>query len=156
MLLPELRRSSGEVSLARLLAGDPVPASVANLTVRVLAELVCVGGWPGHLGSSFGDPPLSVDDAMAENRDYLDEVCRTDIPRVDGSDRDPVKAGRFLQSLGRNTSTCASMVTLVRDAGGPDRKSHARVYDEWFEPFRGTRQGERSCPARRANRFQFL
>ena len=127
MSLPELSRSRGEVSLSRLLAGDPVPASVANLTVRALAELVCAGGWPGHPGSSFGDPPLSVDDAMAENRDYLGEVCRTDIRRVDGPDRDPVRVGRFPQSPGRNTSTCASMATPARDAGGPDRQSRART-----------------------------
>ena len=121
MSLLELRRSTGEVSLGRLLAGDPVPGTVAKPTIRDLAELVCVGGWPGHLGSSFDDPPLSVEDAMAENRDYLGEVCRTDIRRVDGSDRNPAKVGRFLQSLGRNVATCASMATLARDAGGPDQ-----------------------------------
>ena len=122
MSLLELKRSTGEISLARLLAGDPVPGSVAELTVRELAELVCVGGWPGHLGSSHEDPPLSADDAMAENRDYLGEVCRTDIRRVDGSDRDPARVGRFLQSLGRNVATCASIATLARDAGGPARR----------------------------------
>ena len=100
MSLFELKRSTGEISLSRLLAGEPVPSSVAELTVTELAELVCVGGWPGHLGSSAEDPALSPDDAMAENRDYLGEVCRTDIRRVDGSGRDPARVGWFLQSLG--------------------------------------------------------
>ena len=121
MSLFELERSTGAVSLMRLLAGDPVPSLAAKLSVRQLADFVCVGGWPGHLGSSEEDPPLSVEDAMAENRDYLGEVCRTDIRRVDGSDRDPARVGRFLQSLGRNVATCASMSTLARDTGGPDR-----------------------------------
>lgn len=121
MSLLELKQSTGGVSLARLLTGAPVPGSVAKPTISELAELVCLGGWPGHLGSSLDDPPLSVDDAMAENRDYLGEVCRTDIRRVDGSDRDPARVGRFLQSLGRNVATCASMATLARDAGGPDQ-----------------------------------
>ena len=121
MSLFELKRSTGEISLSRLLAGEPVPSSVAELTVRELAELVCIGGWPGHLGSSAEDPALSPDDAMAENRDYLGEVCRTDIRRVDGSGRDPARVGLFLQSLGRNVATCASLATLARDAGGPDR-----------------------------------
>ena len=121
MSLFELKRSTGDVSLARLLAGDPVPSCVAELSVRELAELVCAGGWPGHLNSSTGEPPLSTDDAMAENRDYVGEICRADIRRVDGSGRDPARVGRFLQSLGRNVATCTSVATLARDAGGPDR-----------------------------------
>ena len=121
MSLFELERSTGAVSLRRLLAGDPVPSAAAQLSVRELAELVCVGGWPGHRGSSDEDPPLSVEDAMAENRDYLGEVCRTDIRRVDGSERAPAKVGLFLQSLGRNVATSASMSTLARDTGGPDQ-----------------------------------
>ena len=120
MSLLELRRSSGEVSLARLLAGSSVSGTRAELSVQELAELVCVGGWPGHLGSSAEDPPLSAEDAMAENRDYLGEICRTDIRRLDGLERDPAKVGRFLQSLGRNVATSASMTTLARDAAGPD------------------------------------
>ena len=122
MSLFELKHSTGEVSLRRLLAGDPVPSCAAELSVRELAELACVGGWPKHLGSSEDDPPLSAEDAMAENRDYLGEVCRTDIQRVDGSGRDPARVGRFLQSLGRNVATCASMATLARDAGGADQR----------------------------------
>ena len=120
MSLLELKRSTGEVSLARLLAGDPVPTCPAELPIRELAALVCVGGWPGHLGSSEADPPLSTEDAMAENRDYLGEVCRTDVRRVDGSARDPARVGRFLQSLGRNVGTGASVATLARDAAGPN------------------------------------
>ena len=52
MSLFELGRSTGEVSLARLLAGNPAPASVAELSVEEIVDLVCIGGWPGHLGSS--------------------------------------------------------------------------------------------------------
>ena len=121
MSLFELQRSTGQISLSRLLAGVPVPTSFAELTVPELAELVCTGGWPGHLGSSEHDPARSAADAMAENRDYVGEICRADIRRVDGSGRDPARVGRFLQSLGRNVATCASMATLARDAGGPDQ-----------------------------------
>ena len=136
MSLFELGRSTGEVSLARLLAGNPAPASVAELSVEEIVDLVCIGGWPGHLGSSEEDPPLSAEDAMAENRDYLGEICRTDIQRVDGNGRDPVRVGRFLQSLGRNVATVAATATLARDAGGPDEHvtSHtARYYTTALE-----------------------
>lgn len=121
MSLLELGRSTGEVSLARLLAGIPCPSVEAKLSVEEIAELVCVGGWPGHLGASEEDPPLSPEDALAENRDYLGEIRRTDIRRVDGARRDPARVGRFLRSLGRNVATCASLATLARDLEGQDR-----------------------------------
>ena len=121
MSLVELGRSTGEVSLARLLAGRPVSSVEATLSVDEIAELVCVGGWPGHLGASEEDSPRSPEDAMEENRDYLGEIRRTDIQRVDGVGRDPERVGQFLQSLGRNVATCASLATLARDLSGPDR-----------------------------------
>lgn len=121
MSLVESARSTGEVSLARLLAGHPAPSVEAKLSVEEIAELICVGGWPSHLGGVETDPPRSPEDAMEENRDYLGEIRRTDIQRVDGNGRDPARVGRFLQSLGRNVATCASLATLARDLNGPDR-----------------------------------
>ncbi len=120
MSLLELKRSTGAVALSKLLAGNPISPSAAELTVADLAALVCAGGWPGHLGSAPGESPLSLEDAMAENRDYVGEVCRVDVRRVDGRDKDPARVGRFLQSLARNVSTNASVATLVRDSGGSD------------------------------------
>ncbi len=35
--------------------------------------------------------------------------------------RDPARVGRFLQSIGRNVATCASLATLARDLEGHDR-----------------------------------
>jgi len=55
------------------------------------------------------------------NRDYLNEIRRVDISRVSGRRRDPVKVGRLLRSLARNTATPASLSTLITDVrgGGP-------------------------------------
>ena len=58
---------------------------------------------------------------MEENRDYMGEIRRTDIRRVDGTGRDPARVGRFLQSLGRKVATCASLTTLATDLEGRDR-----------------------------------
>ena len=47
MSLFELGRSTGRVSLARVLGGAPPESPATDMSVRELAELVCVGGWPG-------------------------------------------------------------------------------------------------------------
>ena len=107
-------RAGGRISLKRLLRGEPAPSLRHEMPLAETAELLCVGGWPGHLRRR------SVEDAMEANRDYLDEICRTDIRRVDGIARDPERVRRFLGSVGRNTATCATLATMAKDAGGSD------------------------------------
>ena len=106
--------ADGCVSLKRLLRGEAAPSLKHELSLDEIAELLCVGGWPGHLRAP------SVEDAMVANRDYLDEICRTDIRRVDGIARDPERVRRFLSSIARNTATCATVATMAGDAGGSD------------------------------------
>lgn len=115
MSLFELGHTTGQISLKDILNGETVPSLVAALAVPDIAELVCIGGWPGHLR-------LSADRARRINQAYLEEICRTDISRTDGVRRDPARVARFLRSLARNTATCASLATLARDvADGIDR-----------------------------------
>ena len=113
----ETRHSTGEISLRQLLDGGTERAARSKLPVSELAELVCRGGWPGHLGY-----PLAR--TLRMNRDYIDEIRRVDISRVSGRTRDPVKVRRLLRSLARNLATPASIPTLVRDIheGGTSMK----------------------------------
>lgn len=113
MTLDELGAGTAAVSLRGLLAGDPVRSADPGLRLDDLIELVVRGGWPG-----FRD--LDIRDARLAVRDYLDQVRRTDLPRIDGVRRDPGRVGRVLQSLARHTSTSASMQTIVRDTAGSD------------------------------------
>ena len=116
MSLFELGHCTGQVSLSEVLAGQPVTSPSTDLSVQDLAELICVGGWPGHLGSSAVE-------AMRVNRSYIDDICRADIQRVDGVRRDPERVRRFLQSLARNVATYASLATIARDVSGLDQPS---------------------------------
>ncbi len=113
MSLFELGKGTGQVSLSAMLAGQPVTSPSTDLSVHDLAELICVGGWPGHLDSS-------PEEAIRVNRSYVDDICRTDLQRVDGVRRDPERVHRFLQSLARNVATLASLATVARDVSGPD------------------------------------
>ena len=116
MSLFELGCSTGKVSLKSVLEGAPVYNPSTDLSVHELAELTCVGGWPGHLGSS-------AEEAMRVNRSYVDDICRADLQRVDGVRRDPGRVHRLLQSLARNVATYASLATVARDVAGPDETS---------------------------------
>lgn len=113
MSLLEAGASSGSVSLAGLMDGDPVAAVGDGLGVEELAGYVAVGGWPAALS-------LSVADAVRANRDYLQQIAEVDVSRVGSTPRDPDKVTRFMQSLARNVATEASDVTLSADTGGPD------------------------------------
>jgi hypothetical protein len=111
MTLFETGHTNGAISLARLLDGEPARAPDPGLTVADLAERVAVGGWPGLQG-------LTVGQSLRATRDYLDEIRRVDVSRVDGTRRDPARVGRLLRSLARNVATYASATTLAADAGG--------------------------------------
>jgi predicted AAA+ superfamily ATPase len=110
MSLFESGHSTGDVSLAAILVGGSVRATDSGLTIRMLADRICAGGWPGLL-----DHDVTV--AAQRNRDYLEEICRTDVVAVDGVRRDPVKVRATLRSLARHVSTPATTVTIASDAG---------------------------------------
>lgn len=114
----EAERSSGEISLRELLDQTAQRSAPAPLPIPELAELICIGGWPGN----FDRPPRQ---AMRLNRNYLNEIRRVDISRVSDKKRDPVKVGRLLRSLARNVATSASLSTLARDvrSGGTSMRT---------------------------------
>src|SRR5664280_2102089 len=113
MTLFETSASSGEVSLAHLLAGEPARSADSGLTVADLAREIAIGGWPGFRG-------LKVDQALHAVRDYLEQIRRVDVSRLGDRRRDPGKVGALLRSLARNIGTYAAAATLARDTGGAD------------------------------------
>ncbi len=113
MSLFEMGRSTGAMSLRALLSGSAERSADSGSTVGDVAELVVVGGWPGNLH-------LTVPQATRAVRDYLEEIRRVDVGRVDRTSRDPAKVGRMLRALGRHVSTEVSLATLSADAGAAD------------------------------------
>ena len=110
MSLFESGHSNGGISLRRLLDGEPQRGHASPVAIDRMAERIAVGGWPAHLGRAAAP-------AMRVNRGYLDDVRRTDVPRLDGRSHDPVRIGRLLQSLARNVATPVSLAKLAA-AGG--------------------------------------
>lgn len=113
MSLFETGQSTGAISLARLLDGEPMEGVRVDSSVAEIADAIAVGGWPGlH--------DLPTEQALPRIRDYVDEIARVDLGRVDERPRDPVKVRRLLTSLARNVATHAAATTLAADTGGSD------------------------------------
>ncbi|MDE2795865.1 MAG: DUF4143 domain-containing protein [Gemmatimonadota bacterium] len=113
MSLHEAGRSSGAISLKRMLAGEPPGAGQHVMPIAEVAELICRGGWPESV-----DWPLAR--ALRANRGQMDEVARVDIRAVDGVRRDPQRVRLLLRSLARNVGTAVATSKLAADLGGRD------------------------------------
>jgi predicted AAA+ superfamily ATPase len=113
MTMFETGGSSGNISLAQLLAGEPAQGGDSGATVVDLAREIAIGGWPGFRG-------LTVEQSVRAVRDYLEEIRRIDVNRVESKRRDPTKVGQLLRSIARNVGTHASLATLARDTAGTD------------------------------------
>ena len=109
MSLFESGDSTGEVSLSGLLQGGQCPATHSSATLSDTAVLLCLGGWPGQRG-------LPVEEVQQNLRDYLGEIARTDVQRLDGAaSHTPEGVERLLRSIARNTATEANHSTLAAD-----------------------------------------
>ncbi len=124
MTLFEMGRSSGQVSLTDLFAGA-VPAATSELAIPDLAELICVGGWPAVHS-------LAVAEAQRALRNYLDEIVRADINRVDGTIRDPDKVSRVIRSLARNVATQVAVTVISADAAAEDDPVGRKTVPEYL------------------------
>lgn len=124
MTLAELEVSSGAVSLESLLNGYPIKAALGSINgIADIAELLCRGGWPQAVGKTTAD-------AMRISAAYIDDVCESDVSRVDGVKRDPEKVRALLSSLARNESTLAGEKSLEKDLGGDVSRSTLRRYTD--------------------------
>ena len=110
MTLFEAGHSTGAISLAELMDGTSPRTPAPPLTISDLADIVTVGGWPAQQGKS-------VPEAARAGRDYLDQMRLVDVGRLTGTPRDPVRMGKLLQSIARNTATDAADTVLADDAG---------------------------------------
>lgn len=113
MTLAETGHSTGLVGLAAVLDGEQIAGPDPGLTVPEIAERIVVGGWPAHLG-------LTPAQALRAMQGYIEDVCRVDVQRLDGTRRDPIGVRRLMSSLARNVATPASLEALTADTNGAD------------------------------------
>lgn len=118
MSLWESGASSGTVSLSQLIESgfeaeyrpSPVDRAAPSDELREVIDWLLRGGWPLTQA-------MAARDAQEFARDYLDEVCRVDVPKASGSRHSARSVRRLLASLARNSASEASQATLAADMG---------------------------------------
>ncbi len=121
MTLFELGKSSGEVELSKLIAGEQFNAQFGSLDSKAIAELIVRGGWPASIKRN-----TAAAARMAAS--YIDAVAEEDLTKVDGVRRDPEKIKAVIASLARNESTLATVKTITADLNGGATRQTVSAY----------------------------
>ncbi len=111
MSLFESGQSNGSVSL-KALFDDPkldIDGAMSGLSIEELIFAACRGGWPASLRRKSDAAKLMI------AKDYINNICETDISTVDGVQRNPVWANMILRSYARNVSSLAKKTTIYKD-----------------------------------------
>ena len=129
MTLLETGASSGDISMRDLLHGRFDGCPDPGTELPEIAVQICRGGWPGDLERADAA-------CLTARADYLEEIRRVDISRVDGVRRDPVNVGRVIRSLARNVATTVSARAIAADAGGGDGPLHGDTVRSYLNALR--------------------
>lgn len=117
MSLQESGDSACAVSVKDVCDGNDIGVvTVPTPSAERLAELVVRGGWPGAVGLSF-------EQAASISREYVENIIKIDVHRLDGIERDSEKVRKCLRSLARNESTTATTATIRNDIAEVDESS---------------------------------
>lgn len=110
MTWAELDWSDSSVKLNDILAGKMIPSVLKRTSIQEVVNRLAIGGWPELINAS-------VVDALKANSDYVDNIIESDISRVSGINRDPIRVRKIFESYARNISTPAKISTIIDDIG---------------------------------------
>lgn len=117
MSLQESGDSACAVSVKDVCDGNDIGVVIVPTpSVERLAELVVRGGWPGSVG-------LPLEQAASISREYIENIVKIDIQRLDDIERDSEKVRKCLRSLARNETTTATTATIRNDIAEVDESS---------------------------------
>ncbi len=111
MSLYESEESSGGISLKELF-DEPmldIDGISSTLSIEELIFAACRGGWPATLRKKTNAAKLLT------AREYIHNICETDITTVDGVQRNPIWTNMILRSYARNISTLAKKTSILQD-----------------------------------------
>ncbi|MCF0198868.1 MAG: ATP-binding protein [Bacteroidaceae bacterium] len=112
MSLWESGESNGGIRLEDLFCGKKGMYAENTLNLEQIAFLTCRGGWPNALGKKTERASL------LQAKEYVKSIAESDISRVDGVERNPVRALGVMRSYARNVASQASIRTIADDISG--------------------------------------
>lgn len=111
MSLYESGESNGQISVSELFE-DPsldIDGIMSDMKIEDLIYAASRGGWPATLRKK------SEAIALLTAKDYVNNICESDISTVDGIQRNPKWARIILRSYARNISTLAKKTNIYKD-----------------------------------------
>ncbi|MBR5163559.1 MAG: ATP-binding protein [Schwartzia sp.] len=128
MSLFESRESSGEISL-KALFDEPdldIDGILSDMSMEELISAACRGGWPAVLRRKSEAAKLMI------AKDYLNNICESDISTVDGVQRNPAWTSMILRSYARNLSTLAKKTNIFKDVSANADSMTAATMDSYL------------------------
>ena len=109
MSLFESQESNGRISLKAMFEnpGMDIDGITSDLSIEELIFAACRGGWPAALRRKSDAAKLMI------AKDYLNNICESDVSTVDGVQRNPVWTDMILRSYARNVSTLAKKTNIL-------------------------------------------
>lgn len=128
MSLFESMESNGAVSLRELFDNPEtdIDGAPSGLTIEELIFAVCRGGWPSALNVRGNKRQLLI------AKDYLENICQSDVSTVDGTSRNPSLARAILRSYARNLSMLAKKSTIIEDVRASSEGITAPTLDSYL------------------------
>ena len=125
MSLYESKESNGLISLADLFntPAFDIDGLHSQLDVNDLIFAACRGGWPSSLTLKTRKAQLFI------AKDYVNNICESDISSVDKIERSPSKTRLLLRSYARNISTLATNTSLIADVNANENMSGSTFYE---------------------------
>lgn len=149
MSLYESGESNGHISVRELFDNSnfDIDGIMSDMKIEDLIYAASRGGWPASLRKKSEAAALLI------AKDYVNNICESDISTVDGIQRNPEWARIILRSYARNISTLAKKSNIYKDiAANADSMSMATMdsYINAMERLFVLEDVEAWCPAIRS------
>jgi len=111
MSLFESQESNGNISLKALFDNSKfeIDGMTSDLSVEALIFAASRGGWPASIRRKSDSAKLMI------AKDYINNICESDISTIDDVQRNPIWTSMILKSYARNVSTLAKKTNIYKD-----------------------------------------